>query len=367
MSDRPQFAYPGQSDNPETWSSDQRLVLRVLDANLNRATEALRVLEDYARFIQNNRQEGEMLKNLRHQLHHLYKPLGVGLLESRDSIEDVGRDWTSLEEKKRSCLEDVRSANWKRVQEALRSLEEFTKLLDEQLAQQVKAYRYQCYELETGAKRLGFEQRRKLEQARLYVLIDGGQSLSDFAARSRAILQAGAPMVQLRDKQLEDRELVRRGRTLRAFCDEARALLIINDRVDLALAVNADGVHVGQSELPLPDVRKIVGHRFLVGCSTHNITELEEAQREGADYVGCGPAFASKTKEFQQLAGLAYLREVATCARVPAFAIGGITLENLSEVLATGATRVAVSHAIWHAADPAEATRAFLERLTAKS
>jgi thiamine-phosphate pyrophosphorylase len=137
----------------------------------------------------------------------------------------------------------------------------------------------------------------------------------------------------------------------------------MNDRPDLAVLTDADGVHVGQEELSVRDARRIVGPGRLVGVSTHTIEQARQAVLDGADYIGVGPVFPSQTKQFGSFAGLQFVREAAGEITLPAFAIGGITTENVAEVLAAGATRIAVSAAICAAEDPGEAARE-LRRVT---
>ena len=147
---------------------------------------------------------------------------------------------------------------------------------------------------------------------------------------------------------------------MRALTRETPVLCIVNDRPDLAALARADGVHVGQEEVSVKDARRIVGPESLVGVSTHTIEQARQAVLDGANYIGVGPTFPSGTKTFEHFPGLDLLRAVAAEIRLPAFAIGGITSENLAEVLAAGIARIAVSAAITAAADPAEAARQLL-------
>jgi len=193
--------------------------------------------------------------------------------------------------------------------------------------------------------------------------LDGCSSPAEFEAKAREICHAGADIVQLRDKNLADRELLERAKILRRITRESGNLFIMNDRPDLALLAAADGIHVGQDELTIQDVRRIVGPEMLVGLSTHNIDQARTAVLAGASYLGCGPTFPSGTKHFDSFPGLAFLREVATEISLPAFAIGGITLENLREVLGTGMKRVAVGGAIDKALTPAKIIAAIVVQL----
>ena len=345
--------------NQEIMQQDRTKLFRLLDAVTNRLTEGLRVLEDYARFVRDEPSATSLLKELRHQVHHLLSPWLQELTAARNTPGDVGCPLTAESERTRGSFEHIISANCKRVEQSLRSLEEYGKLLDERLAASAKQLRYLFYDVETKLVSGFSERRRRLHQARLYVLVDGGPTVEQFQERCRVIAQAGADILQLRDKTLNDRQLWERACQLRQITRETQTIFIVNDRPDIALASQADGVHVGQEELPLDVVRTLTGRNYLVGVSTHNEEQLQAACRAGADYVGCGPTFRSTTKDFTHYAGLAFLELAAQICTCPAFAIGGITLENVRQVLSTGIRRVAVSAAIWHAADPATATHAF--------
>ena len=187
------------------------------------------------------------------------------------------------------------------------------------------------------------------------MLIDGRPSVDDFQRLAESLIQAGVDVLQLRDKRLDDRSLLERARRLRQATAGTQTLFIMNDRPDLAALARADGVHVGQEELSVKDARAIVGPEALIGVSTHTIEQARQAVLDGANYLGVGPTFPSGTKRFDHFPGVELLRSVAAEIRLPAFAIGGISPENLPLVLATGITRIAVSGAITAAADPAAA------------
>ena len=142
-------------------------------------------------------------------------------------------------------------------------------------------------------------------------------------------------------------------------------LTLINDRPDVAVLAGADGVHLGQEDLDLREVRRLVGPRLIVGASTHSLPQAQQAVRDGADYIGVGPTFPSATKEFARFPGLELLRQVHREVRLPAFAIGGITLDNVEEVLEAGADAIAVCAAVTKAADPAQACGALKEKIIA--
>jgi len=239
---------------------------------------------------------------------------------------------------------------------ALRVIEEHLKLFAPAAATQIEALRYQSYTL-AKASTITADSHARLTGAKLYVLIDGGPSECAFAERVQDLIAAGVHVLQLRDKQLDDHTLLSRARLLRRILDDTTThspLFILNDRPDIAALARADGVHVGQGELTVHDARQIVGPAMLIGVSTHNIDQARQAVLDGANYLGCGPTFPSGTKHFDHFPGLEFLRQVAAEISLPAFAIGGITLENLSQVRATGFTRVAVGGLIATSSDPGQ-------------
>jgi thiamine-phosphate pyrophosphorylase len=340
-------------------------VLRVLDAAANRAREGLRVVEDYVRFVLEDRHLTAGLKRLRHELSQALAPIPLtDRLAARETQTDVGTSLTVEAERSRPDLGSVLAAGFSRLQEALRSVEEFAKLLDPVVAEAVKQLRYQSYTLQRGVQGT-VSSLDRLGHARLYVLIDGGPSLEAFSALVGVLVAAGVHVVQLRDKRLDDRRLLQRAARLRELTRDTPVLAIVNDRPDLAVLCGADGVHVGQDDLPVRDARALVGPRALVGVSTHSLPQARQAVIDGADYLGVGPTFPSSTKEFPEFPGLELLRAVAEEIRLPAFALGGITAENLPQVLAAGFWRIATSAAVAQAADPGQAVRELLARMTA--
>ncbi len=156
---------------------------------------------------------------------------------------------------------------------------------------------------------------------------------------------------------------MKRAREVRILTAQAKARFIMNDRPDLARLAGADAVHLGQEDVTVRDARRVVGPGMLIGVSTHEREQLEKAVLEGAGYLGVGPVFASSTKSFDDLAGLGYVRQASETSNLPWFAIGGITEENLDEVLGAGARRVAVSSAVVRAEFPRKAAAALRARL----
>ena len=331
--------------------------MRILDANFNRCAEGLRVVEDYLRLSLNDRHLAEACKEARHRLSEVRGPLADRLLAARDTLRDVGTEIQTEQEQRRSDSRHVAAASQARVEQSLRCLEEYLKLVDARAAEQIEALRYHLYALSAAWQRTSHSVQR-LSGCLLYVLMDGGDTLESMSTLAEQLTgDGGADALQLRDKRLDDRTLLHRARRLREITRFANRLLIINDRPDLAALCDADGVHVGQDELPAADARRIVGVDRLVGVSTHSLEQARRAVLDGADYIGCGPVFPSHTKQFDEHVGPELLRQVSSEIRLPAFAIGGVAAANISKVREAGFTRVAVGHAVCGAASPANEAR----------
>ncbi len=340
-------------------------VLRAIDAGANRAAEGLRVVEDYLRFVLDDRHLTGECKAIRHELAAALEVFPAAQrYAARDTQADVGTNVTVAGEQSRASTADVAQASLKRVEQALRSLEEFAKAVSSEAAARLEQLRYRSYTLER-ALGITIDSLKRLAGVRLYVLVNGGPSVDAFRRLIERLISAGVSMIQLREKRLADRELLVRARLLSELTREGGTLLVINDRPDLAVLAGADGVHVGQDELTVKDARRILGPRGLVGVSTHSLAQARAAVLDGASYIGVGPTFPSGSKQFAEFPGTELLRQVAAELRLPAFAIGGITRQNLPEVLASGFTRVAVAGDIVGVNDPGAAARAFAKALGA--
>jgi thiamine-phosphate pyrophosphorylase len=357
-------APPLQLDEPlelKEWTEEVDAA-RILDAAANRAREALRVIEDYCRFVLDDALLTAELKQLRHDLTDALADLpGDVLLGARDTPGDVGTGIATEQEGRRHSLQDVVQAACKRLQEALRTLEEVGKLHGPGLGARLEQLRYRAYTLERATV-LGEDARGRLADARLYVLLTGSACTLGLERTIRAAAAGGTQVFQLREKGLPDRELLERARQVRRWTRRAGALFVMNDRPDLARLAEADGVHLGQDELTVRDARRITGPGALVGVSTHDLRQVRQAVLDGAGYIGIGPTFPSETKSFAEFPGLDSVRQAAAATSLPAFAIGGITVANVEAVVAAGARRVAVSRAVCQTEDP-EAAAAALRRV----
>jgi thiamine-phosphate pyrophosphorylase len=316
--------------------ADAAAILRTLDAAANRGREGLRVLEDFARFGLNDAHLTARLKDARHRLSRLLDSLaGDAPLRLRDTPGDVGTSIHNTSEATRESDRDLVVANCKRVQ---------------------------SYTLEQALLTTR-QANARLAGVRLCLLATTALCRGGIERVVRGALDGGCGMIQLREKSIPDRELLALARQVRDWTRAAGALLIVNDRADISVLADADGVHVGEDDLSVAEARRIVGPDRLVGVSTHSLDQARAGVLAGADYLGVGPVFPSQTKEFETLAGLDYVRQVAAEIALPWFAIGGIDVGNIGEVAAAGGRRMAVSRVVGQAADPAAAARELNQRL----
>lgn len=206
---------------------------------------------------------------------------------------------------------------------------------------------------------------RKLDfsDVSLYAVTPSFTDAPGMLAKVEKLLTGGVDAVQLRTKNLKDRELVALGKEMKARCARVGALFLVNNRPDIALATEADGVHVGHEDLPIPFVREMIGHRKILGVSTHSLPEALDAQKQGADYVSCGPIWSTPTKPDYSAVGLGLVGLYKAALRIPFVAIGGIDESNVEQVLSAGAVTVAMVRALFDANDPAAAAKKFKEKV----
>jgi thiamine-phosphate pyrophosphorylase len=333
----------------------QSVLFRILDANLDRAREGLRIIEEWCRFGLDHSQFTEECKNLRQEVARWHV---AEFRAARDTLGDAGTELSHPQEEHRQNLQQVLQANFCRVEEALRVLEEYGKLYSPDMGTAFKQMRYQVYTLESHL--LTQQRQQRLLQSHLYLVTSPTEHL---LAIVEAALQGGVDMVQYRDKTTEDGIRFHNARALCQLCHRYGALFLVNDRLDIALAVDADGVHLGQQDLPIAQARQLLGPQRIIGCSTTNPTEMQSALEGGADYLGVGPVYATPTKAGKPAAGLAYVQYAAAQAPIPWFAIGGIDPDNLHDVLAAGAKRVAVVRAIMEAEHPTQVAQVLRTQL----
>ncbi|MCX7746733.1 MAG: thiamine phosphate synthase [Clostridia bacterium] len=341
---------------------------RIIDANVNRASEGLRVLEDIARFYYADTTVSLQLKKIRHGIRKGIMDCLDLCLKERDSINDVGL-FISKEHKMdhKTSVKELVTANFKRVQEALRTIEENLKILDQYEASKVyEEYRFISYSLEKGFFKMSsiYSKREKLESD-LYCLTaeeySNGRSNIEIV---KAMINAGVKIIQYREKEKKLQDKYRECLKIRELTANHGVTFIVNDDVDIAMLVKADGVHIGQDDLPVEKVRELVGEDMIIGVSTHSSKQAEEAVRRGADYIGVGPIYRTFTKkDVCEPVGLQYLEYAVKNVKIPFVAIGGIKEHNLFEVKSRGAKCIAMVTEIVGAQNVEEKIESIREKL----
>jgi thiamine-phosphate pyrophosphorylase len=332
---------------------------RVLDANGNRAAEGLRVLEDIARFLLDDAPMAELAKGLRHSVR---AAIPVAAVAARDTGGDVGTSITASDEMTRSRLVDLVRANAARVQEALRTAEEASKLAGAApAAAALEAARYASYRLETGL--LARLPAWRLYQIRLYALVDTSLTENPVGVAA-AVARGGAGAVQLRAKSLDQRAYRELAERVQAAVRAAGALFVVNDHAAVARAIGSDGLHLGQDDLPLGDARAVVGPACALGISAHTAEQATEGLRQGADYLGLGPMYATGTKPHEPERGPALLDAVRDRLGAPhgrpSYAIGGLDAGRIAALRPRLPHGVAVAGALCRAPDPERAAAEIL-------
>ncbi|NQY73404.1 MAG: thiamine phosphate synthase [Candidatus Margulisbacteria bacterium] len=286
---------------------------QIIDANINRVTEGLRVIEDYTRFIAGHKIFTDQLSAIRKQIHRSETNKSAHL-----HIRDTGKDMRAKEPPaKRKDIADLLTANFKRVEEGLRVLEEYTGL------SMYSTIRYDVYQLE---KEIVLTLLKKKIEAGVY-LISHDPSILEKG------LNWGASCIQLRDKESSKSDLLKKAIRVKKMSSQYEIPFIVNDYIDIALMVDADGLHTGQDDLPIPALRKLMGPHKLLGRTTHTLQQGLQAQKEGADYVSVGPIWETPSKPGRKGIGFQYLKKASSSLEIPYVAIGGICLDNVGQVL----------------------------------
>ena len=335
--------------------------LRIVDASLNRIGEGLRLLEDIARLLLNDTSLTQQLKTMRHELITGDWTFHQQLLQARNSEGDIGINIEAPGGGKQRELPTMVVANTRRVQESLRTLEELAKLPDavpKLDPEKFKQARFSIYTIERELLSKLLRQDKLKRLPGLYFILDmqalKGRSYMEVASQA---IRGGAKTIQLRDKLQSKKELLPIAQQLRSLCAEHNVLFIVNDYLDLTLATDADGLHLGQDDLPISTTRKLLPIDKILGRSTHTIDQAIAAQSDGADYIAVGSIYPTTSKEITTVVGLEGLSQIRKAVTLPLVAIGGITKDNATEVMNAGADSIAVISAILQAEDVEEATR----------
>tara|TARA_B100000886_G_scaffold305418_1_gene237143 strand:- start:712 stop:1767 length:1056 start_codon:yes stop_codon:yes gene_type:complete len=346
--------------NPNRTNAEDLRVYQIIDANLDRAREGLRVLEDWARFGLGGNDFVVKIKNYRQILgkNHLevYK-------QSRNYIEDQFKGLTHQEQNDRKTPEQIICSNAGRVQEALRVIEEFSRLNNHKLSKIASEIRYEIYSLEIDllslSNRKGSEE--ILKENDLYVITDQKENLLEIV---EDILFSGVKIIQHRFKKGNDKDNLEEAIQIKNLCKKYNSLFIINDRVDIALASEADGIHLGQNDLDLKTARKLLGYSKIIGISASNKLDISTALKDGCNYIGIGPIFETETKKDKKPLGIEKIKTLTKDLTIPWFAIGGVTKNNISYLKSNGLKKVALVSQLMNSKDPREDAIMILKELS---
>ncbi len=330
---------------PKAWWSmpgNDNDIISIIDVNINRALEGLRVCEDITRFVFQNKKFTTKIKELRHLLLTLTSDISLSQrFTARDVQNDPTKFYNTSSEDDRTSIEDLFTTNIHRVTEAIRSLEESGKLLSLP-SSKFQEIRFSLYEIE---KQVMSEYCRKFKIATmydaLYAILDSQFVLqNNYAAAAQELIAGGAKIIQLRMKYANKGEILSVAHSLSALCEKNSVLFIVNDHVDIALLSNADGVHLGQHDIPIVEARRILPNHMIIGQSTHSLEELNRAFNEKPDYIAYGPLFDTHSKTGELLSGIGYknLRVQELHISTPLVAIGGVGKKNILELIKAGFT-----------------------------
>jgi thiamine-phosphate pyrophosphorylase len=350
----------------------EKAVYRIIDANFNRSREAARLMEEYCRFALNCEHLSSRAKQIRHKLCSCADKLGIEkLISARDAVSDVGKDAKVQSQLRRTNLREAFIAASKRITEALRVLAETVAPIDASISDTFEKLRFDAYTLEKDVL-LFSDTSARFAGVILYVLInaDVNTSSEDIISLVKACSSGGADCIQLRAKNLTDKKLLKLAADLVKICRDEGVISIINDRIDIAVATDADGVHLGQDDLSVETARLLQLKPLIIGVSTHSVEQLTQAIISRPAYIALGPVFSTPTKPDIEVAGLEYVKssiKILGSHGIPYVAIGGITIDNIKQVLSEGVSAVAVCSAVTDDSEPAKACKALRQIISANS
>lgn len=349
--------------------TSQNSLLRMIDANADRAAEALRVVGDLCRFLLDDKHLSTSWRDLRGALWQAYTAvpgLQSSALQNRDSEGDAGRTFASVSYQ--DVLSTARS-NIHRAEESFRALEECMRAVSPEHASLFSQLRYRCYDAEpsTIAAVESWCMNQKLNFGLYVVLGNEFSNGRDFVEVTEQAIAGGAGAIQLRDKEMSSRELLPWAYRLREITAKHHVTFLINDHIELALAVDADGVHLGQNDFPVSEARRILGPQKIIGASSHSVEQAKQAIADGCSYFNIGPIYPTGTKKTSVVPVTPQLISdvIAAIPSHPFTVMGGIKLHHVDELLNHGARRIAVVTAVISQDNITAAARAFCDKINA--
>ncbi|MEO0092043.1 MAG: thiamine phosphate synthase [candidate division WOR-3 bacterium] len=321
---------------------------RIIDVNLNRLSEGLRVIEEICRFYLEDKDNLFLIRNLKNEIRKTENEIRKDVIWFRKSEDDLGRQ-ENFDKMSRTSIFDVFTANIKRCQESARVLEEIFKIRNRRISGFFKKVRFVLYDLE---KKLARQFLVEFD-SKLYVIIDTGTiGRKHLIPITEAIVLGGATMIQLREpKDTATNVWLQDAKIIKNCINKYSVKFIINDRVDVVQAVDADGVHLGADDMSLKYARQILPINKIIGRTVRDIQDAKKAEREGANYISAGSIFSSITKPTAPVIGIKNLKAITKSVKIPVIAIGGITTENIKQIFLAGAKGICVISAVFQGVD----------------
>lgn len=319
-------------------------IARIIDVNINRFSEGMKVIEDLMRFYWQDQKILFELRKWKHLFWQHFSQYRNQVVFARASHQDIGRK-IDFDIQKRDKIIDILNVNFKRCQESARVLEEIFKEVSVPHSRFCKTLRFALYDLEKAFLKYININFNPL----LYVILDiatiGRKYLTEI---TKACVDGGSTLLQLRETEISSaRQFLNDAENIRKISKDANVKLIINNRLDIALAVNADGIHLGKNDMPIKKAKSILNSDMLVGITVRNVREAQRAEKAGANYISLGSIFPSPTKTKIPIVGVNTLKKVSEAVSIPVIAIGGINKDNVIEVIQNGADGIAVISAVF--------------------
>ena len=331
-------------------------ILRIIDANFNRVREGLRVVEDGIRFLI----EDELLMRKLKELRHKFTDTIVSCFPSsiRGKSRKAGQDIGKKEKSKRADFKKIIEQNLSRIGEGLRSLEEYSKIENPHISKKLHNLRFEFYEIEKDVIILINKKKIPLPFLQVILNLKEGDNIFPFAEK---VIEGNPDIIQLRYKGEKDIYFLKVALKLRKLIPP-EILFLINDRIDICQICDADGVHIGEYDIPLEYVRKVIPEK-IIGVSCSNLTSIQKIAKKHPDYISIGAIFPSPTKPEKKVVGLNILTLAAKKINIPLGGIGGITRENVVDVIKAGADGVSIVSAIENSKNPEKEIKIIKERL----
>lgn len=315
------------------------------------------MIEDFVRFERTDEKILIKIRNLREDLYILRKRISANTILKRDSENDLGKSY-EYDKNERKNFEDIIRSSLGRCEESSRVLEEIFKVKDSMLSKEFKKIRFNLYTIEKDIVKKLLKKVFPQNFGLYLIMTDpvvGYEKLSEIAVKN------GIKVIQLRDKKLSDKKILNIAKNIRSITKGSETLFIVDDRIDITILSGADGVHIGQTDISVDDVRKFSEY-IIVGKSTHNLTQLKQALKENLDYVGIGPIYPTNSKVIKdKVLGLNKAKTMLRISNIPSVGIGGIKPYNLIKILNLGFKNFAVLSYINESDNPAKRIREFLD------